>query len=506
MIPENRKKTYKGGIAVTYLIALICLLAGLFVPLYGGVPNATWTVNNAVFFIYLPALFNLAVGRDVFTGSWVTENGTLSFEKYGTGEPLAWALLAYALIAVLAIIFLIPVLAGKRTKKTSARFAYFIEISALLVLAFYFIVGMSKYGADSVIQHYNLVIAAGGTLLMLIIQALMTKKSLGLVKVVLAVLSGVAALCLYDVSTMGSRIFHIYDALNAFEEGFVATIGSCVGFARIGGETIFGKHGIGLLMNAEAMKDAFAGDAAVALFNVALIGVAAMALLNLMFDIIDMASGSKYNKRGVINANSGSKIFGLIRYIVTFVFAALAIVALLIAEDGTVGINLYLLTAIVLLQLIIAIVRACRIKRQKERARTEEELFAMEDEDYDEDEEELDDEEQPVAVEEEPVAAPKPQPVADEQVHTIVYKVRTMYNGPTDEFIETLSTDEKIEFAKVFLEKSKGEIPRGVPDYEVGGDNDDFFAAIFIHLGKTRVLVSKELLKKFYVYINKNRK
>ena len=148
MTTENNKKSYKGAIIITYLIALACMIVSLCVPLYGNIADKEWVTNNAILFIYLPGLFNIAVGRTVFKGDWVAGNSSLNFEKYGKtifgvqAQPLAWALLVYALVVVLGIIFLIPVLAGKKSKNTSAKCAYFIEVLTLLVLAFYFIVGM----------------------------------------------------------------------------------------------------------------------------------------------------------------------------------------------------------------------------------------------------------------------------------------------------------------------------------------------------------------------------
>jgi FtsZ-interacting cell division protein ZipA len=88
-----------------------------------------------------------------------------------------------------------------------------------------------------------------------------------------------------------------------------------------------------------------------------------------------------------------------------------------------------------------------------------------------------------------------------EETHTIVYNVKRVYNGPTDKFMDTLTESEKIEFVKVFIEKSKGTLPR-IPDYEIGGDNAEFFPAVFIYLGKIRGLISAGLLAKIYKQLN----
>ena len=84
-----------------------------------------------------------------------------------------------------------------------------------------------------------------------------------------------------------------------------------------------------------------------------------------------------------------------------------------------------------------------------------------------------------------------------------VYTPRPLiYNGPTDKFIDTLATEEKIEFCKAFIDKTKGDLPTDMPEYELGGNNEQFFLAIFLNLGKFRQLLSAKLLRKIYRYLN----
>lgn len=82
-----------------------------------------------------------------------------------------------------------------------------------------------------------------------------------------------------------------------------------------------------------------------------------------------------------------------------------------------------------------------------------------------------------------------------------VYTVDKLYAGPIDDFIRKLSNDERIEFATVFLEKSRGALG-SIPDYIVGGDNKKFFSLSFIYLGRVRGLVSDGLLNKMYKELN----
>ena len=97
----------------------------------------------------------------------------------------------------------------------------------------------------------------------------------------------------------------------------------------------------------------------------------------------------------------------------------------------------------------------------------------------------------------------KPVPPVSEQPpkDTRIYTIDTLYAGPIDDFIRKLSNEERIEFAKTFLEKNRGSLG-SIPDYVVGGDNKKFFSATFIYLGRIRGMVSDGLLNKMYKEIN----
>ena len=74
------------------------------------------------------------------------------------------------------------------------------------------------------------------------------------------------------------------------------------------------------------------------------------------------------------------------------------------------------------------------------------------------------------------------------------------YNSKSfDPFIATLNTDERNQFTELFILKFKGTMPE-LPDYEVGGDNREFFRKIFIYLGQYRDRIPSGLLGKIYQY------
>lgn len=88
--------------------------------------------------------------------------------------------------------------------------------------------------------------------------------------------------------------------------------------------------------------------------------------------------------------------------------------------------------------------------------------------------------------EEKPAPAPAPAPET-------IY----VYSGDTDEFLDTLTEKEKVEFVEVFIKKSKGTV-NGVPDYHIKGDNADFFPAVFVHINRYRDKLSDALMGKMY--------
>ncbi|MDE7296406.1 MAG: hypothetical protein K2N84_03995 [Clostridia bacterium] len=72
-----------------------------------------------------------------------------------------------------------------------------------------------------------------------------------------------------------------------------------------------------------------------------------------------------------------------------------------------------------------------------------------------------------------------------------------------DPFINTLTPMEKNEFGDVFIANLYG-IHSYLPTYIIGGDNTEFFQTIFIHLGRFRGNISRELMEKIYAYVNKS--
>lgn len=73
------------------------------------------------------------------------------------------------------------------------------------------------------------------------------------------------------------------------------------------------------------------------------------------------------------------------------------------------------------------------------------------------------------------------------------------YNRSFDPFLAGLSNQERAEFVDLYIVKCRGAMPE-IPTYEVGGDNKEFFRAIFVYLGQYREKIPSGLLSKMYDY------
>ncbi len=106
-----------------------------------------------------------------------------------------------------------------------------------------------------------------------------------------------------------------------------------------------------------------------------------------------------------------------------------------------------------------------------------------------------------------PAPAPAPAPVA--MPTPVTYKpapapvVAPVENsGNYDSFIGTLTESEKNEFVDLFILGRNG-ANGALPLYAIGGDNKEFFAKVFIYLGRFRAQASTGLLTKLYNHVTK---
>ncbi len=100
--------------------------------------------------------------------------------------------------------------------------------------------------------------------------------------------------------------------------------------------------------------------------------------------------------------------------------------------------------------------------------------------------------EAPVAVVEE-----VPTAVVEEAPAAVVEEVPAEPAGPFDPFLETLTKEEREQFADLTLTLQK---MSDMPRFEAGGDNKVFFRRIFVNLGSVRALIPDALMEKIYQF------
>lgn len=515
VIKKKKEKKGTGLAKFTYLIALLCLIAGLALPLnfeFGSY------LDNTLFW-QLPAAVNTVIGKEVLTfgaplfmaSHPVAIWGALKFDLG------AYLTLLYALFTVLGIIFLIFVLASKKPASALGK-ASFIEGFALLFLLpliYIQLLVASVAGSAYPWKAYAPVfIAAGGTLLMVIIQAFAYKKSSGVMKFIMFLFSGVALIaCIYPVTylipALGNPLKSLADMLG---DKFTA-------LGLYGNEEIYGISLISILFHTNYWS-ALEGELMDKILMISALALALLAIINFTFDTLGLA---KRTKKYMLTLN-------VIRYLLELL-ALIAVVGLAFYRKQALGVTLLLLAVLVLLQFIINCVRVssyakrkkAELARQRKQQKIEKQqqlygrtstkgytgdaaaannYFQTADERRaasqaarEQRQKERQEQRDKAKAERDAKiqAEQKPAPANSEEF----YNVTQIYKGPTDEFIKELTNDEKIEFAKVFLER-RDDVMSEIPEYIIGGNNEKFFSSIFIYYGRLCDRISGTLMNKIY--------
>lgn len=550
---KKKNKTRKVIATTTYFIALLCLLAGLFVPLFNCVDGVE--MPERMMFRYLPSMFNGIFGKEVIK---ISGDYFLPFHFIdGKFDFMSLVGVLYAVVCVIALIMLIPVLLGSKKKNTSARCALGVEVLAMLVTLTYIAYKAYFLVSEHVLEwtDYNFLIAFGGVLLMAIIQTVSSKGGIGVSKVIGLVLTVIAVIALLDITLF---IPKLADPLGDKAGLLILNVGE--------GEAagaMLGTTGIAMLLDAKGTGENFKllfelykADKKLGVnflleifVEVFVIAIVLLTVVNLVFDVIGLSTGKKYKKDRSPCKNGASNTFALVRYILTFLFALTIILIAFLAKDFQykVGIYLWVFAGILLVSIINAAVRTAvdnaRYKKgalaptaeAQQRMVLSDPAFAAQPlpvaEEFEEPVQEAEAAYEPLPVVDdtpayeplpvvddtpayeplpvvqaeeetapvvEPLSAPLEQPEEPEEVTRTVY----IYGGATDEFMDTLTDNEKVEFVELFLKKSKGTV-NGVPDYQIDGDNSDFFPAVFVHINRYRNIVSDALMTKMYKQLGK---
>lgn len=463
---SEKQRNGKAAALATYIAALVVVIAGLVIP----INNLTFSGGG--FDFKAAPVMQLAGALASFglpLNAGFSPLYSFPLNKFDLGAAL---LFYYALTAAAALVLLVPAIIAKPERSECAVAAgELLALSALLPLCSLEVLRVSQSGVA--VWNLNLIVPFAATLLMLAVQCLMFKKGSGVIKIVLFVLSAVAVLF------AALDIIYAVPALYAPFEKAASAMGGRKPFeANTGLYTLFEGTVTGGSLVVAGLMNMFglfgAGELSITVGNwFAFLAVSA-ALINLFFDMLGLA---KKTTRLMIVCN-------VVRYSVEFAFiAALAITIPFMPSSY--GLSLYIFAAISAVQLAIQSVRAAIFKKARRAAEAERE------------------EEADGYAERDGATAALPSgetaAASNEAVETrnVVYNVNTIYNGPTDDFIRKLTSEQKVEFAQMFLERHTG-ASQGIPDYIVGGDNSRFFSMLFIYFARIRDLVSDGLMNKFY--------
>lgn len=335
------KKTNRYGVLTVYLIALVCLLMGLFLPLYNG---------KGILALCLPDILN-RVANSVIISSDKTIDFAYQINLFGLHiDAGAYVMLLFFIVTFLALIALIPLaIQVAKDKKKNCVLEYIVLVATAFVISAYVLIALQLDTGVS----YNMVIAYGGVVFALVVLGFMNKGKTGVTKFFLFLLSALAVLTLFDYAVvipsladglngLGDKInmypsFYFVDEVNFHGTSFIATL---LGVS----DATFGDT---LTVLAEAKyKAAFVLGTITAL----------VAVFNYFTDLTALTT----------NAKKCGLLFNIVRYGLEFASAVCLIITVLVCKYGM-GLFLVLLAALALIRLAISIVRfILYLKRKKE--------------------------------------------------------------------------------------------------------------------------------------------
>ena len=459
---KTNKNRNKYPAMITYIVAVLSLLVGLILPLSTRELAAGGLQFNNMPLLQLPsALVALGATGNLQFGSPLSPSFSYKIPLFGSWVNIgAILLLAYIFVTALALIILIPVCIAKKNRPFVRKIVAFAEIAALVVLLALVACQLLNYSGD---WNLSVFIPFGVTLLMLIVQSIIYFKGSGVIKTIALVLSAVAAFAVIGniVGVFPDLVTRVDQFFARFKIGrpFKPTLGLySLGEVTYFGHTLFEKS---MLIPAENPE--------YAVINILALILTVLVCLDLLFNLFGLG---KRTGKGMLK-------FNLVRYVVEFLLT-MVLYGFVFWLMGNFGFCLYLLTAVALIQLIIAIARLACFGRAA--------AFGYE-------------ESAETGFDEEYEYIPAQSAAPEIAAATPAVRSNAVYKGPTDEFIQKLNNEQKSEFAKTFIEHDSGSID-GIPDYVVGGDNSKFFSSIFIYLARVRDLISDGLMDKLYEEVN----
>lgn len=512
---KKSSKPAKWVALATYAIALLCLLAGLLVPLAPVTLKEAFKLDNMLIMQAFAALgafgLNIPFAPETFVYSYASNVKLFgAIPAFNIGAVLV---LLYVLVCIIALVCLIPVIASNRYKATALKAASFAEILGAVVAGLFVLVQLGQFAVGTSEWNswaYAPIIALGGCALMMFIQSVAYRKGSGIIKFILVLLSVVAVFSALFANVASDKLGGVVEKLPAFIKDYSL---------YNNGTAVFGVSLISALFTGE-FSTIFAGE----ILNKVLSGVVlVLGLLVVINAILDLMGLGKTTKLYMLVAN-------IVRYVLELVLVILFIVFTFVlrGKGVTLGFFGYVLAVAALLQFIINLIRllifTARKKKKSKKTKGAKTAVVAGTVTAGENAESTDEEkvdkiaekraakeakkaekaakkaakqaEEEVEETDAETAAAETAPLVQKNTDPTVYKVEPTYDGPVDDFIKKLTNAERIEFAYCFIEKNV--VLPNVPEYVVGGNNKKFFDSVFIYWARISSRVSDGLMNKLY--------
>lgn len=329
---STAKKPGKLFIVLSYTLALISLIAAFFIPLFDGTMLAKYLLAATSPIL---AIFGVTLPDSAY--------GTF-FVNAELPTYLCGLIIAIVLATVIAIILLIPVIAGKARKGTNLRCAFAAEFIAMITTLAYLAVDTLLY--VDVWYNYSLIISFGVTALVMIAQTIKYNGWLGTTKFFTFMLALLTLFSLYDIAAIIPTLQSPLNSLASLGTAEPILLSFISGiYSIIDGSFLHASETIELVS------------------NIIYLATTLIILLSIALDLFWLVCGKKLNKKGAPNTHKGWFTFAAIRYSVIIVLiAASAILSIFLAGYSKISLYYYLTAVLVLFAFIVEIARYCAAK------------------------------------------------------------------------------------------------------------------------------------------------
>ena len=324
---NTEKKSNKFVVLATYGFAVLCLLLGLFLPLFNG--------KDVLALKLLEVFKSLANKESEFDLAY-------HIKFFGMGKAfdfMALVVVLYTLVTVVALAGLVPAVLSvvRKNGKLAKKIYYGVEIAALIVLSLFFVIALQEW-----VNCYNMVIAICGTFAALLALRTMDKGKKAAVKIALFVLSAIGFLALFNFVSLLEKQAEFNKLSQKVSSGMV--------------ETSSGANYLTLLFT-EKFSDVFR-ELSEAKYKALIIFAeftATVVLINFFIDAVRMAT-RKDKKVGCI--------FNLVRFGLEFVLAICLLATALICKTN-VGMMLIVILIVAAMQVGISVVKFVNVVLKK---------------------------------------------------------------------------------------------------------------------------------------------